>query len=103
MKAKGLFGFGLVALAGLACGYWLGHSNAASYSTPKTSIGKDARIAHSDLTQPNKKVLASRTPEEAITSIAEIEKKLSEAKERIRPKEWEKILDSVGTQDFAGL
>src|SRR5215467_14053396 len=106
MKAKGVIGIVLVAFSALGGGYWLGHRVGATsqLSTPSPSHDSDGPSREPKQLSQRTKAQAVRTrSEDPKFSLAEVEEKLFSAKERIRPKEWERILDSLNAQDFPGL
>src|SRR5260370_2651655 len=108
MKAKGVVGIVLIAFAALGAGYWLGHraggGTPSQLSKPSPSQdGAGPSRAPKQLSQRTKAQAVTTSSEDPKPSLAEIEEKFSSAKERIRPKEWERILDSLNAQDFPGL
>src|SRR5262245_18615223 len=108
MKAKGAIGFALVACAGLAIAYWVGYrAGGAAPSEPSRASQTErsnAASAESKPTAPRGKAPSTATgSEEAKRSLGDLESLFSGSKERIRGKEWEKIMDSLGAPDFPAL
>src|SRR5205809_7200224 len=99
MQAKGAIALVFVVLASLASGYWMGHPSgsfaSAAIARPfQRELTNTTSAASNPIAVRTKAPLGSAGLEEAKPSLAAIDEKFATSKERIRPKEWEKLMDS---------